>query len=331
MNRVAQSTEPVRKSIVRRTAITEHDGASGARLERAILDDGSLLVLKRFDPAQDLTMHIGPGEVPREIALWREGVLDALPPGIGHAVRDAWLEDGYWMLVMRDLSPTILGWDSRIDRPTARRIFAAAAAMHEAFRGVPIEAVLPFDVRLTVFSARVLEPLRDMGNPLPDWVIHGWERFAELVPTEVADAVFAIHDQPAILSTPLTAACGSTLLHGDLWIPNVALEPDGVFAIDWALATHGPPIFEFVSFMVGCASQVRASREQILDDVRSLTRDHADEESIRLGLLGGLVEMGWNMAWHAAEHPGAASQEELDWWVAAAVHALETVALSGSP
>jgi len=317
-----------RAAIVERAPIQDHDGASGARLERARLVDGSQMILKRFDPAQDLTMAFSPPGQVREIALWQAGVLDRLPPGIGHPIVGAWREDGYWIMAMRDLSGRILGWGSRISRSQCRRIIRAAVAMHAHFRDEHVEQLLPLEDRLAAFSPRVMGALRDRGNPLPDLSIRGWERFAEIAPQEVTELVFAIHDQPATLARPLVQRSGSTLLHGDLWLPNIALEADGIVVIDWALATRGPPIIEFASFLAGCAAQVHATREMILEDIRDITGAHHDEEAMRVGLVSGIVEMGWNMAMHLTEHGGKAARETFDWWVSAARRALDAGLIS---
>ncbi len=315
-------------AILERSPFRDHDGASGARLERARLADGSHVILKRFDPAHDLTMALPPvGEV-REILLWQAGVLDRLPPPIGHAIVGAWQEEGFWVLAMRDLSATILGWGSRISRAQCRRIIAAAIAMHERFRNEEVDHLLSLQDRMKIFSPDVMRSLRGRGNPLPDWCLQGWERFAEIAPPDVADLVFAIHEEPGILAEPLTRRAGSTLLHGDLWLPNIALEPGRVVVIDWALATQGPSIIEFASFLAGSAGQVAATREEILEDIRRLMGERHDEEVMRLGLLHGIVEMGWNMAFHATEHGDSEALETFEWWVDAARRARSTALLT---
>lgn len=94
--------------IVARRPIVEHEGASGAVLERAVLDDGSSLVLKTFDPVGDLSMVVAGRVTPVDVELWNARILDALPPRLGHAVLGAWQEDGRWVLAMRDLSGSLL-------------------------------------------------------------------------------------------------------------------------------------------------------------------------------------------------------------------------------
>jgi hypothetical protein len=45
---------------------------------------------------------------------------------------------------------------------------------------------------------------------------------------------------------------------------------------------------------------------------------------MRLGLVQGMVEMGWNMALHATEHGGTEALETFEWWVGAARRARTT-------
>jgi len=49
-----------------------------------------------------------------------------------------------------------------------------------------------------------------------------------------------------------------------------------------------------------------------------------DEDAMRLGLVQGIVEMGWNMALHATEHGGTEALETFEWWVGAARRARAT-------
>jgi hypothetical protein len=310
----------VRDRIVERAELTGHDGASGALLERARLDDGSALVLKTFDPGQDLSMRIAGRTVPLDVALWQAGVLERLPSPIGHAVVDAWQEHGWWVLAMRDLEDRLLDYRSVISRAQCRRILAAANAMHDEFDGVHVDGLWPLERRLVLFSPQVMTPYVDAGNPLPGWCLDGWRVFEDLAPRDVVDLVRAVHDRPGVLADPLARRGGQTLLHGDYWLPNTAPEPDRVVAIDWGLTTAGPPVAELTSFLVGCAGQVEASREDILDDFRELRAERHDEDLLRLGLVFGVVEMGWNLALAASEHPDR--RADLDWWVAAAQRAM---------
>lgn len=57
----------------------------------------------------------------------------------------------------------------------------------------------------------------------------------------------------------------------------------------------------------------------MLDDVRAVLGNGpgADEDVVRAGLVFGVVEMGWNLAWQVAQDAPAA-RDTFDWWVEAA-------------
>jgi Phosphotransferase enzyme family len=314
----------IRDRIVLREPFGDSEGASGATLERATLDDGRRVVLKAFDPDLDLTMRVADRRVPVEVDLWRAGVLDRLPPQLGHGILDAWHEDPVWILAMSDLGPELLDYGSIVDRAQCRTILGAAHAMHEAFVGAVIPQALPLDVRVRLFAPEVMRGVGAGGNPLPGWALEGWERFDRIVPSDVSDAVRAIHDRPERITEPLIRLDGATLLHGDYWLPNIAPTADRVVAIDWALATVGPPVLEFASFLVGCGNQVDATHDEVLADLRVIRGPNHDERALHLGLICGLVELGWNLAWHVVEHPDEVNRRTLDWWVEATRRGLAT-------
>src|SRR6187200_795998 len=96
-------------SAVERHTLCDHDGRSGAGIERIRLADGTRLVLKRSAPASDLTLQLT-GNVDRERALWEHGTLDRLPPTVSHAIIDIWDEDGTTCTLMRDVGEYVPGW-----------------------------------------------------------------------------------------------------------------------------------------------------------------------------------------------------------------------------
>ena len=308
---------------VERAVIDGHDGRSGSTLERVRLADGTGLVLKRSRPATDLAALVT-GGADRELVLLEAGALDRLPAGVGHALVGGWRENGEVVLLMRDVGPAIPGWDRTLDRDECRRVLTAAAAVHRAFTsGPPIAALVAAGVRATALWPHRMRPLVGGANPLPGLVLRGWSRFAELVPGPVADAVAGLQSDPA----PLVAEVDrrhATLLHADLWLVNLALEPGQVTLLDWSMATWGPPLMEFATFLTGAFSQVDATREELVDDVRAAAG--LSDADVDLMLLLGLMELGWNKALDAAEHPDPAKRAheraDLDWWVDRATPAL---------
>jgi len=77
---------------VERVPMVDHEGKSGALLERVTLADGRRLIVKSFSPKTDLLMAALGDLVGREYVLWSRGILDRLPPEVGHAVVDGWVD-----------------------------------------------------------------------------------------------------------------------------------------------------------------------------------------------------------------------------------------------
>lgn len=195
--------------------------------------------------------------------------------------------------------------------------------MHTSLRGVGVHSLLPVESRVSLFSPRVMGPHVHAANPLPGWCLGGWSAWAEVAPADVRQLVDRIHADPRTLTGPLQRLGPVTLLHGDYWTPNLALEDGRVVAIDWGLATIGPPVLEFVSFLVGCSTQVDATHEELLNDLRDLLGP-GHEALLRIGLAFGVVEMGWNLAWQLTRHPSPLATSEFDWWVQAARDAAQS-------
>lgn len=319
-------TGAVLDRVVERLVFDGHDGKSGARLERVVLDDGTRLVVKRTSPAVDLVMRVTGGAVSREYRLWRAGLLDGLPPGVSHAVVDAWQEGDETVLVTRDLGDAVVGWGRRISRAECRRLLHAALELHGAFPARPLADLCPLPARVSLFSPAHMTTEVSDDNPLPDAVLRGWERFTELVHPDIVDAVLGVLERPERLSGPLSRR-PSALVHGDMWLVNVAFEGAEVVLLDWDLATWAPPALDFAFFLDGNSSRVDATRDEIVEDFRALSGETHDEVGLRLALFAGLVELGWNKALDAAEHSEAAvrarEHADLDWWVAEARRTLE--------
>ena len=311
---------------VRRTPLEGHDGRSGALLERVLLEDGTTLVVKRTSPEVDLVMRLTGEVVSREYRLWRAGVLDRLPTGVAHAVVGGWQEGGGTVVAMRDLGDAVVGSRRRLARQDWWRLLTAATSLHRAFRGAVVDGLCPLVDRVSLFAPWRMTAERRLSNPLPGSVVQGWERFAGLVDAEVAGVVFAVLDHPERIAEPLSRR-PSTLIHGDFWLVNVALEAQQVTLLDWDLATWAPPALELAQFLAGNASRVQAGRDQLVDDFRATWGDDHDEEALGLALFAGLLELGWNKALDAAEHPDpfvrAQERADLEWWVAQGRRTLE--------
>lgn len=314
------------RDVVQRESLVDHEGKSGAKLERLRMSDGRRLIVKRFSPGTDLVMAVTDDEVGREYQLWSRGVLDQLPPGVGHAVVDGWVEPDCTVIVMRDLGSAVLTWNDRLTRERCRWVFGRVARMHRAFVGQPLDGLTPLPTFLGMFSPSRLTSYVDGQNPLVAIALRGWEIFADTVAVDVADPVLTLLADPTPLSDALLRRT-STLVHGDLATVNMALEGDQLTLLDWAMPAAAPHALDLARFLAGCASVVDASREQIISDFREESGDLFDSVALRLAMFSAVVWLGWNKALDAAEHPDPAirarEQQDLDWWLGQARLTLE--------
>jgi hypothetical protein len=304
-----------------------HDGRSGAKIERVRLADGTSVIVKTATVATDITILMT-GKVQREQSLWESGALARLAGPVGHAILDVWTEGDTTVTVMRDLGDAVPGWTRVLSRGECSRILEAMTAVHATFAADLPGDLCPLATRVGLLSPRMLAPLLGQ-HPLADPIVHGWECFAELTSPDLLATVQALHADP----TPLVAAMeegATTLVHADCWLVNLALEPDRVVFLDWAVATAGPPALDLAVFLTGSAAHIEPSREELLAEF--LDRSPlTDDRALDLALIFGLLDMGWNKALDALEHDDPATRErelaDLRWWQARASAALDRTAL----
>jgi hypothetical protein len=150
--------------------------------------------------------------VGREYVLWSRGILDRLPPEVGHAVVDGWVDGDETVIVMRDLGDSVLTWADRLTRGRCRWMLTRVAAQHRAFLGAAPDYLTPLPNLIALFAPDRMAPFVNSTNPLAAIYIRGWEVFGETVPAEVADPVFALLTDPK----PLGAWVGNNFRDG-LW------------------------------------------------------------------------------------------------------------------
>ena len=316
-----------------RTVLVEHVGKSGALLERVTLADGRRVVVKRITPETDLTLRIFHQPFAHEYQLWSSGGLDRLPDDVGHVVVDGWTEgEETTVIVMRDLGDAVLTWDDRLDAPACGWMLERVAALHRTYLGDPPAAVAPLTPLLELFAPTRIATLARQGDELLAAAIRGWDYFADpaLVPSDVSQAVFALH----LDATPLTGALSAgpvTLAHGDLATVNMAFEGDRLILLDWAMPTAAPGALDVGRFLVGCAHVVDLNPDECIDIYRRAAGPAYDERSMQLALLSALCWLGWNKALDIVESQDAAVRERerasLAWWIKKARTALENGAL----
>lgn len=315
---VSQATE--------RRPLGDNDGKSGATLERAVLPDGQPVVIKRYAPDGDLVMRSTHDLRGREVEMWQAGVFELLPPEVEHAILGGWFdEDDHGVLVMRDLGDAPLRWETRLDAGSCRRVLRSIVALHRTFQGRPPDGLALLEDTTALFEPRQMGQYAD--EPLVSLVLRGWECWPEVAPGEVGDRVFELAQD----TRPLTKALASlepTMVHGDLATVNMAFErPDRLTLIDWGMSFPAPGGVDVGRFLAGCAHVLDPG----FDDVLAIYREQAgasyDPTGTALGLLNGLVWLGWNKALDIVEHPDEGVRERerqaLSWWLARADEALE--------
>jgi hypothetical protein len=302
------------------------DGKSGARLERAVLRDGTRVIVKHMTPANDFTMSLVGETESRELRLWSAGVLDRLPDEVGHCVLDGFVAGGETVLVMRDLGDAVLTWDDRLDRTQSASCFRAVAALHRGFLGAPPPEVPLLGPEIGMFAPSRLADLADGDNPLPEVALRGWEHFRSLVPSDLAEAVIGLAEDPGPLAARMQEG-PVTLVHGDLATVNMAPVDGRLYLLDWALPAAAPGALDVGRFLAGCAHVVDLGPEELIGTYRDAAGDAYDDRSMRLGLLSGVVWLGWNKSLDVVEHedPVVRARETagLKWWLARAEEALE--------
>jgi len=264
----------------------------------------------------------------RVVTMWNEGVFDRIPSTIDHATVGVEAEGRAWSVFMRDVSDVLVPHARRVDRVSVRRVLVAMADLHGTFWGEDFPDLCGLEDRYRLLSPETMRREQQLGTSVGDTLTHGWDVFSELVPADIADAVFAILDQPALLANQL-ATCQQTLIHGDVRLSNLGLGHDRIVLIDWGERTGtAPPAVELASFLGFDASRLQMSREEVIAEFRRLCGEHFEGKAMQLALLGGFVQLGWHFGLGVAhaENEGqrAAALTELSWWTRTAENALDT-------
>jgi len=295
-------------------------------LARLVLADGMVLIEKSVTPALDWIMR-ATHDTGRAATLWTTGLLDRVPEAIDHAVVGAIPDGDGWLVYMRDVSDALVRDGRVLSRGENQTVLGAAATLHERFRAETVHGLCSLADRFATLSPATGRREQGGPNPIPNLLVRGWEVFAETVPADVAEPVLAILERPSLLADELLD-CEVTLIHGDLKMGNLGFAGARVVLLDWGNWTGmAPPAVEFAWYLAVNWSRIDATREEILEDFRRAAGEFDDERPLGLGLIGGLVQLGWNKALDAAEHPDpatrAAESADLAWWVARAREGLE--------
>jgi Phosphotransferase enzyme family len=309
------------------------NGRSGSTLQSVLLDGERCFVLKRIRADSDLAMQLTADHHVRSVALWRDGVLDALPTVMVHGITGCARDGDGWAILLDDFTGHLLpAHEERISEDTNSTVLDALAAMHAAFLREPSE--IPSHESLCSLASRAasLSPLavrpyaRDY--PLAQAVLDGWALLSSVVSSHVVHLIEALQQDV----TPLCAALErypQTLLHGD-WHPgNLGLmdelEPR-VVVLDWGLATTGPPAIDLAEYLAVGSMRLPGSKDETINAYRRSLCIHLGARfdaswwtpQLELALLGEFLRLGWNKALVAHYDPDESvrhrERAEIAWW-----------------
>lgn len=303
--------------ITQRRLVEAHDGRSGARIERGLLDGTTPVYIKTSDVATDI-VGLATGDPRRELRLHRAGLFHQSTDGVATAVLGIEDNDTHLVTITRDLGPSVLTWDVSLNLEQVRAIFTGITALHRQFAGQPPTGLCRLDTRISLFAPWRLDALRPANSGLVDAITRGQELLVDLVPADVAAAIDRCYDQPGPLADAL-AADQATLLHGDFYLPNIAIEGSTLIPLDWGMATQGPAALDLITFCLSAMSNVTLDRAALLNEAREACRDLCDDYTFARCSFWGLMELGWNKALDIVDHPDPAKQAtergDLDFWV----------------
>ncbi len=310
---------------VERAPFTGPGAYSGNPLERYVMADGSAFVVKHIAPAWDWLMRATRDDG-REALLHRDGVLSSLPAALSSPVVDVVEHDGGWAVVMRDAGTELFTGARSFTRDETRQLLGAAAALHARYESFDASYLCSIEDRLLLFSAATAERERLEPDVAPKLDARVWELFADGVPADVAEVVFALVRDIGPLCDRLRAR-PTSLCHGDLKPTNLGFSADrALLAIDWQLACAAPPAVDFV-WMLNFAHRFEASMDEMEADFVTAEGPRHDPVALDLAVMGHMVMAASALVVDVRDDPDPSYREgcqrELDWWVARTRRALE--------
>ncbi len=306
-------------------------GKSGASLWRATRD-GDGYVVKLSNAHDDWTQHAAGVLGGPVVPLWRDGVLDRLPPCfnqpiVGVAFEGGW---GHWRtaVLMHDVGRWLIPpADDPIPLSVHQLQMTHLAALHAAFWPPPADcAVVPELHRyleLSPWTARA-EAAVGSDHAVPPLIDRGWD----LLP-RVAPRAAAVVGPLALEPGPLVAALADTpptFVHGNWKLDNLGVDDRGrTVLLDWELPGIGAPLSDLAWYLAINCRRLPQSKEAAIADYRAALESLGVptepwwDRQLELCLLGALVQFGWEKALGGYD-------EELAWWEARAIEGARLLA-----
>lgn len=322
-----RQTEPTLTAQILDRQHMDSAGQSGNKIERVTLRDGRELILKSVSPEWDFLSR-ATNDRGRIRSMWEGGVFDRIQAVVDHATVAVEPDDGAWNVFMSDVSDALVPNGRNLDRAEVNRLLAAVAELHALFWGENFPELCALEDRYMLLSPQMGRREKELGNPVGEMFLRGWDAFSELVPSEIAGPIFRILDEPVLLAEQLRG-CAQTLIHGDVRLTNLGFRDDRVVLIDWGERTGtAPPAVELVSFLIFDSLRLDISREEVIAQFRSNCGERFEERALQLALIGGFVQLGPSFSLSIVDAPDEAARNEsihsLAWWTRTVGKALET-------
>jgi len=130
------------------------------------------------------------------------------------------------VVVMRDVAEFLVPVGTSISSEVVCRLLQGISALHQSWEGRVFDGLCRPGARYRMFAP--VFHASDSGpnrHPARDELLAGWEAFADLVPTDVVDAMFAVHDRAELLGDALKSLAqqGFSPASGLVWGLLIAL------------------------------------------------------------------------------------------------------------
>lgn len=368
---------PGRDELLRTLGVEPHEiasvaeldgGLSGARIQRLTLRSEApgaaaayrQRVVKWLAPERGWLGAASRDTAMREVRLWTSGVLADLPHTVATAVlaaaeRDADERAHASALLMRDVSTRLLRDPTRTPPgqlpPPILGLLDGMARIHTRFwedarMDDPALGLTPPDAALLLVAPDTIRARIETSgdtNPYLPLALAGWDAFFHLAAPDDAETLRAVLRAPEPWLAAITRL-PRTLLHGDVWGPNLGWLPPTrtapqrgrrVLLQDWALAAAGPATYDPLWL---CGTWHALSPPRVLAAYRARLARHLSVRRIHLApqtwralvdaaYLRTALTCGEALGRAADEAPvGAArrrAQQRVHWWARRAAQAAQ--------
>jgi hypothetical protein len=294
---------------------------------------GEPYVLKYQDPRDDWLLRSAGDDGRSYVRLWESGLLDRLPPVLDHAVVAAAYDGSVGMVLLRDVSETLLVAGAPFGAAQHSRFLDHMAQLHATFWGWRDDVgLISLSARYLMFSPAVAADEAARGNDafVPRAMADGWRRLPDVSP-RMADVVLPLLGDPSPLVRAL-ARVPHTLVHGDWKAANLGTHEDGrTVLLDFGEAPgEASPLADLSWYLALNTALLPESKDATLESYRRALEHHgvatADwwSDALALELLGCMLQFGWEKALGGAG-------PELSWWEAWTERGAQQLATTTAP